>query len=135
MTLTCALKLNSANNDAFYSRINLLLYFPKKSTERDRFFITSVVAHELAHQNFGNFVTCKSFSQIYLNEGFAAFVENLGADAIYPEFQVWSQFPSDVLQKAFIVDQTIESSHPLVNDTFVNTGQFDSITYKKVSLK
>lgn len=40
-------------------------------------FYSSVIAHELAHQWFGDKVTCRNFNSIWLNEGFATFSESL----------------------------------------------------------
>ncbi|CAD5186671.1 unnamed protein product [Musa acuminata subsp. malaccensis] len=53
---------------------------------------TVVVAHELAHQWFGNLVTMEWWTHLWLNEGFATWVSYLAADSLFPEWKVWTQF-------------------------------------------
>jgi len=45
-------------------------------------FTESLIAHELAHQWFGNKITCKTWSDIFINEGFASYSE-----ALFDEFK------------------------------------------------
>ncbi len=45
-------------------------------------FLDWVMAHELAHQWYGDAITCKSFSHIWLNEGFATYAEALWQESI-----------------------------------------------------
>ncbi|HSP87164.1 MAG TPA: M1 family aminopeptidase, partial [Ignavibacteriaceae bacterium] len=44
-------------------------------------FGTSVVSHELAHQWFGDKITCKDWHHIWLNEGFATYLESIYLEA------------------------------------------------------
>ncbi|MBI1837952.1 MAG: T9SS type A sorting domain-containing protein [Flavobacteriia bacterium] len=48
------------------------------------YFEKSITAHELAHQWFGDNVTCASWADIWVNEGFAAYSENLMLENLYP---------------------------------------------------
>ena len=46
--------------------------------------VAIVVAHELAHQWFGNLVTMQWWEGLWLNEGFAAYMEHFCVDALFP---------------------------------------------------
>lgn len=52
------------------------------------FFEASLTAHELAHQWFGDHVTCASWSDIWVNEGFADYSEYLMWEHLYPGQEV-----------------------------------------------
>jgi aminopeptidase N len=54
--------------------------------------VAYVVAHELAHQWFGNLVTMAWWNDLWLNEGFATWVGNLAVDFLYKEWDAWPQF-------------------------------------------
>jgi aminopeptidase N len=47
-------------------------------------FSFDLTAHELAHQWFGNNVTCASWSDVWLNEGFASYAEYLALERLRP---------------------------------------------------
>lgn len=48
------------------------------------FFDPTLTAHELAHQWFGDHITCSSWADIWVNEGFASYSEYLMLEALYP---------------------------------------------------
>ncbi len=56
--------------------------------------IGRVIAHELAHHWFGNLVTCRSFSDAWLNESFATFCETIWIENIGGEQQYWNDIRS-----------------------------------------
>jgi alanyl aminopeptidase len=91
-----------------------------------------VMAHELAHQWFGNLVTMAWWDDLWLNEGFASWMETEIVEATFPEFQAGvselmtelEAFDADALASARQIRQPIETRHDISN-------AFDSITYSK----
>ncbi|KAF4744252.1 hypothetical protein FOZ63_020868, partial [Perkinsus olseni] len=97
--------------------------------------VATVVAHELAHQWFGNLVTMQWWDELWLNEGFATFMQYLCTDALRPELGVWNMYISDTLEGALSVDG-LRSSHPIVVhlDSAEEAEQvLDYISYRKGS--
>jgi len=62
------------------------------------------IAHEIAHMWFGNLVTMEWWSDIWLNEGFARFMEFQALDVIHPEYNIWDMFLNEVFRAAIIID-------------------------------
>jgi len=82
---------------------------------------------------FGNLVTMEWWTHIWLNEGFARFAEFLALDSIHPEYHIWDQFLSDVLQDGISQDQS-SRSHPIEIEAKSPDDIdkiFDSISYAK----
>lgn len=57
---------------------------------------SSISGHEIAHQWFGNLVTMDWWTHLWLNEGYASFVEFLCVDHVFPEYDIWTQFVTDM---------------------------------------
>lgn len=73
-------------------RTTAVLFDEEKSDARYKQRVAYVVAHELAHQWFGNLVTMDWWNELWLNEGFATWVGWLAVDHLHPEWKVWSTF-------------------------------------------
>src|SRR3546814_10786671 len=85
-------------------REQALLVDPKNTSLTNKQYVAMVVAHELAHMWFGNLVTMRWWTDLWLNEGFASWVEYLAVDHLFPEWQMWTQFAVDEQQRAFKLD-------------------------------
>ena len=66
-----------------------LLADPATTSISNRQYAATVIAHELAHQWFGNLVTMKWWNNLWLNESFANMMEYVAIDALYPEWNIW----------------------------------------------
>ncbi|XP_076366890.1 endoplasmic reticulum aminopeptidase 2-like isoform X3 [Tachypleus tridentatus] len=114
-------------------RMNAILHDSEESSSESQEWVAIVIAHELAHQWFGNLVTMKWWNDLWLNEGFATYVEFIGADFLKPDWQVKEQFIFFVTQRALQMD-SLKSSHPItsdVKDPAEISANFDAISYKK----
>jgi aminopeptidase N len=115
----------------FYSQ-NHLLFDPRNSTEEDRQLVFLVVAHEMAHQWFGDLVTMAWWDDLWLNEGFARWMQTYAADDLHPEWETGLQ-AADIFESGKQAD-SVPSTHPVVQEVFTaDQAQeaFDAITYDK----
>jgi aminopeptidase N len=110
----------------------LLLYDPQKSTERTKRAVYEVVAHEIAHQWFGNLVTMAWWDDLWLNEGFASWIGTKATDRFNPDWRVWLHAGAD-RESAMSLDAR-DTTHPIqqpVANESDATDAFDDITYLK----
>ena len=105
---------------------------PARSSLRTTRNVYSTIAHEIAHQWFGNLVTAASWEEIWLNEAFATWLERKTTDHFNPSWKVrlQSRLPLDraMALDAGAATRAIRSGP--VSETAVN-DVFDPITYAK----
>ena len=114
-------------------REQALLDDPANTSISGKQYVATVVAHELAHQWFGNLVTMRWWTDLWLNEGFASWIEYLAVDKLFPEWQMWTQFLVEEQQPALKLD-ALEHTHPVVvpvDDPAEIRTIFDTISYNK----
>jgi aminopeptidase N len=109
-----------------------LLDDPAITTEGQRQGIYSTEAHEMAHQWFGDLVTMAWWDDLWLNEGFASWMENKTTQHFHPE---WGADVDRVGSRegAMALD-SLNSTHPVVQQvrTVEQANQaFDAISYSK----
>ncbi|XP_050699392.1 aminopeptidase N-like [Eriocheir sinensis] len=106
----------------------LMLYDPRVSAANNKQLVASVVAHELAHQWFGNLVSPRWWTDIWLNEGFASYLEYIGVDLVEPSWRILEQFVLKRIHGMFTAD-SLASSHPIRH----NAEHADRVAYDKGS--
>ena len=115
----------------FYSQ-NHLLFDPRNSTEEDRQLVFRVVSHEMAHQWFGDLVTMAWWDELWLNEGFARWMQTYAADDLHPESE--TGLKAAAIFEAGKQADSVPSTHPVVQEVYTaDQAQeaFDAITYDK----
>jgi len=109
-----------------------MLVDPRIASERDRQQVYVATAHEMAHQWFGDLVTMRWWDDLWLNEGFASWMENKVTDHFHPDWHMWLQSLDD-RQRAMDLDAR-RGTHPIVTpviDAQEADADFDEIAYEK----
>ena len=120
------------NWGAIFTFERILLNDPSITTERDRQAIFSVEAHEMAHQWFGDLVTMAWWDDLWLNEGFASWMENKTTQHFHPDWGADVERVSS--REAAMNFDSFVNTHPVVQEvrTVEQANQaFDAISYSK----
>jgi len=119
-----------------------LLFDPKNSSTETKQNIYEVLAHEMAHQWFGDLVTMAWWDNLWLNEGFASWMGTKCTAHFNPQWEVWlrRESPRDPTRRVGIAKEAAmegdarSTTHPiqqLIATEAEANSAFDDITYKK----
>lgn len=111
---------------------NAMLLDPKIASNSLRERIFTVVAHEMAHQWFGDLVTMSWWDDLWLNEGFASWMESRATEKFHPEWH--PELTALASREAAMGQDAYVTTHPIIHPikTVEEASQaFDSITYSK----
>jgi aminopeptidase N len=109
-----------------------LLFDPSTNPDIARRAIFSVLAHEMAHQWFGDLVTMGWWDNLWLNEGFASWMQEKAASHFYPQWKTWlNGYGQKQYAMALDARRTSHSIQQPVADQSEAMTAFDGITYNK----
>ncbi|KAL6655886.1 hypothetical protein ACP70R_006712 [Stipagrostis hirtigluma subsp. patula] len=109
-----------------------LLFDEQSSSESGKQSVAITVAHELAHQWFGNLVTMEWWTHLWLNEGFATWMSHLAVDSFFPQWNIWTQFLGGTTSGLKL--DSLAQSHPIeveIRHASEVDEIFDAISYDK----
>jgi puromycin-sensitive aminopeptidase len=120
------------NSGLVLFRQHLLLADPRTTSWQQEKLVALVVAHEFAHQWFGNLVTMQWWDDLWLNEAFAEWIAYKVVDALNPDYAAWDDFQTD--KDDVLAVDALASTHPIYSPVATPaeaTELFDGITYGK----
>ena len=109
-----------------------MLFDPATSSPATRETIFLDTAHEMAHQWSGDLVTMGWWDNIWLNEGFATWMELKATDHFNPAWQIWPRQHDQ--REAAMGQDALPSTHPIqqvIRDESEANSAFDQISYQK----
>ena len=116
----------------FYD-FDYLLYDDNNPDDEAKWNVLEIMAHELAHQWFGNLVTMNWWDQLWLNEGFATYLSHLVVANLDPTMKSWDRFVVDKMMGVMHQDARHNSwaiSNPVTSIDDVDR-KFGDISYSK----
>jgi puromycin-sensitive aminopeptidase len=120
------------NAGAIFYRQNLLLMDARTTGFQSQKRIAEVIAHEIAHQWFGNLVTMCWWDDLWLNEAFATWIAYKVCDVWKPDWHIWDDYQES--QEQAMAADSLVNTHPIytpVHSPAEATELFDVITYEK----
>ena len=122
------------NFGAITYREAALLLDPKTASLNAKEEVALVIAHEMAHQWFGDLVTMQWWNNIWLTEGFATWLENKPVAAMHPEWQIDQMIAANMDNTLNLDAQPTTRPIRARADTPAEIEQmFDGISYGKAS--
>ncbi|KAG5671811.1 hypothetical protein PVAND_001986 [Polypedilum vanderplanki] len=97
--------------------------------------IITIITHELVHQWFGNLVTCEFWDYVWLNEGFASYIEYIIAEKILPDYRILEQFTIEDMHPVMLNDVK-PKTHPMTRVVLTPeeiTKIYDFVAYPKAA--
>jgi aminopeptidase N len=120
------------NTAAIFYRESDLFIDDQHASVRSHQNVFEVLAHEMAHQWFGDLVTMKWWDNVWLNEGFATWMELKPSQALHPEWNALVQ-GVNATNKALVLD-SLRNTHPIrakAETPEEINEMFDPISYEK----
>ncbi len=120
------------NPGAITYRTRLLAADHRNASIRTLKGIFATAAHELTHMWWGDLVTMRWWTDLWLNESFASFVGEKATAALNPEWGYWRDFVAQNTS-AFNLD-ALASTHPIsveARNAEEASERFDAVTYEK----
>ncbi|OWA53424.1 Aminopeptidase N [Hypsibius exemplaris] len=115
-------------------RESSLMYEPGVSTADQKRGVSAIVSHELSHMIFGNLLTTEWWGDVWLNEGFASYIEYRLMEAANPNWGTKYLFTYWTTKRALESDSQ-PTTHALHNPAVQTPAQidamFDVISYEK----
>ena len=120
------------NSGAIFFRETALLCDLATASLAAKKRIALVVAHEIAHQWFGNLVTMQWWDDLWLNEAFATWIEFRTVADWQPEWEIWVDFQQEKAAP-FHTDALVSTRaiRAPVRSAAQASEMFDAITYEK----
>ena len=111
---------------------NHLLYDPATTSQATKERDFEVIAHEMAHQWFGDLVTMAWWDNLWLNEGFAEWMGQSAADRFNPGWEYWQSIAAN--KDHAMGSDASSTTHPIQQPVVTEADSmraFDEITYNK----